>query len=137
MLPLIRPNPTPKNDRSILTAQSWFRIRRFPSGPKNINTMVERQRDMGSSLHGKLMRRLSNVTPYHLTINRWKAQPHCEGWLSRVPPAAAIILVLEPTNSSYAPAAALFTVQFAAHQVDVFINNRCSVLMRFVSSATN
>ncbi|GFN83943.1 hypothetical protein PoB_001044900 [Plakobranchus ocellatus] len=49
MLPLIRPNPTPNNDRSILTAQSWFRIRRFPSGPKNINTMVERQRDMDSS----------------------------------------------------------------------------------------
>ncbi|GFO47700.1 hypothetical protein PoB_007420500 [Plakobranchus ocellatus] len=48
MLPLIRPNPTPNNDRSILTAQSWFRIRRFPSGPKNINTMVERQRDMDS-----------------------------------------------------------------------------------------
>ncbi|GFO33308.1 amiloride-sensitive sodium channel subunit gamma [Plakobranchus ocellatus] len=50
MLPLIRPNPTPNNDRSILTAQSWFRIRRFPSGPKNINTMVERQRDMDSRL---------------------------------------------------------------------------------------
>ncbi|GFN74169.1 hypothetical protein PoB_000067500 [Plakobranchus ocellatus] len=34
----------------------------------------------------------------------------CEGWLSRVPPAAAINLKLEPTNSSYAPAAVLFTV---------------------------
>ncbi|GFO12925.1 reverse transcriptase [Plakobranchus ocellatus] len=29
-------------------AQSWFRIRRFPSGPKNINTMVEQQRGMDS-----------------------------------------------------------------------------------------
>ncbi|GFO13854.1 U7 snRNA-associated sm-like protein lsm10 [Plakobranchus ocellatus] len=36
------------------------------------------------------------------------------GWLLRVP--AAINLILEPTNSSYPPAAVLFTMQFTAHQ---------------------
>ncbi|GFO27313.1 hypothetical protein PoB_005381800 [Plakobranchus ocellatus] len=53
----------------------------------------------------------------------------CEGWLSLVPPAAAINLVLKQTNSSYAPAAVLFTVWFTAHQIYTFINNRSSLLM--------
>ncbi|GFN79775.1 hypothetical protein PoB_000628100 [Plakobranchus ocellatus] len=69
MLPLIRPNPITNNDRSILTAQSWFRIRRFPSGPKNINTMVERQRDMASSM-GNRRRNRAVPSPDHHEENQ-------------------------------------------------------------------